>query len=660
MKNIFLQDEGPEPRGYRLKATRVIALSVTGLAVLTLLAVNPFSERAIVEIESDVILLLNDTLGQYAPWDWFVILGAHTGILFGVMVFLLALFAIEGWRMRRSDYGRVYGYGLLVILLALAVGFAVDVFSYRLAQRAAPWTMLGGLDDLRQFYTTEILTMSLSDGYVDGNLVAWCCAVVLLWNRAPRTATIMLGFIVVHGFSEVALGEQWPIAHLLALLVGALIGGAGLLRLDPLFANAERHMADFFVARAWRQLTPEGLSADSPAVSFEKARLVITGADLKERNRAMRRIWRKLVLREVLPVISLHPGEYVFSRKPPKESEAPFKPSRFVRFIRSPRGEVFVIKAAWRWSSPFGVPKRIRLYRLHARNTLALERLSFPVPRLYWVREGMMNFGLRRYFLLVEEFLPGRPLDRSSYEEASEAIRLLAQLHENKRIGWGAISETGKTSTEEYVWTYLRPRIMYLLNRVSRLYGSEWPSEMSTRIWSWFEAMVFGLMSDHPPPFRLIHGDVSRNNFIHSGDSVKMLDLLTLRYDWAGWEIVKATVSFSTKDDPWRHRIWQDYFQEAGNARWREFLRQSGIGVGCYVLWEYGHERAFGVKKGLYPGDPERFASRLHTIMHDRSLWGATPAETDWDRLNQLFNAPLGSLDSDLDGEGARIIEAAG
>lgn len=640
-----------------LHAGRVIALSVFGLIVVILLAVNPFSERAVVEIESDVVLLLNDMLGNVFLLDWFVILGGHTGILLGTMLLLLGTFAMEGWRIRRTDYGRLYGYGLLVVLFAFVVSGLVDKVSYQIGQRPAPWTVLGGLDDLRKFYTTEFLTMSLDDGYVDGNLLAWSCAVVLMWDRARRTAMIMLTFIVVHGFSEVALGEQWPIAHVLGLLIGAVIGGMGLLRLERVFANAERHMADFFVARAWRQMTPEGLSANSPAIAFEKPRVKLTGSE-HQKHWANNLIWLKLVRREVLPVISLQPGEYVLSRTPPQDSDSPFKPSRFVRFIRSPRGEVFVVKAAWRWSYPLTTPKRILLYRLHARNTLALERLNFPVPRLYWVREGTLNLGLRRFFLLVEEYLPGRPLDRRSYGEASDGIRLLAQLHDNKRVGWGAISESGKSSVEEYVWTNLRPRVMYSLNRISRYYGSKWPAELTTQIWGWFETLYFKLAGPDHPPFRLIHGDVSRNNFIRSGETVKMLDLLTLRYDWAGWEIIKATVSFSQAGEGWRGRLWEDYFQEAGNARWREFLRQSGVTAGYYILWEFAHERTFGIRQGHSPGEPEDFANRLYKLMHDESLWGEQPDQTDWQRLDRYFNAPLSESEPGESGK-AWIVDAA-
>jgi hypothetical protein len=518
--------------------------------------------------------------------------------------------------------------------------------------------VLGGLDDLRRFYTTDLLTMSLSDGYVDGNLLAWSCSVVLLWNRAPRTASLMLAFIVLHAFSEVSLGEQWPVAHVLAIFLGSAIGGFGLIRQERVFAEAERHVADFFVARAWRQLTPEGLSREPEAVALEKSQVVLRETSRQKKNRLDDGIWLKLVRREVLPVLSLQPGRYVLSRLPFKDTKEPFKRSPHVRFIRSPQGELFVVKAAWRWSYPFQVPKKIFRYRLHAKNTLTLERLNFPVPRLYWIREGMINFGMRRFLILVEEYLPGRPLDRAAYEETSEAIRLLARLHENKRIGWGAISEPGKNSVEEFVWTYLRPRIMYSLHRLQRLYGPAWSPDLSTTIWNWFEGEAFKLTGPDGPPFRLIHGDVTRNNFIRSGDSVKMLDLLTLRYDWAGWEIVKAAVSFSQKSESWRSQIWQDYFQEAGNARWREFLHQSGFAAGYYILWEFSHDRGFGIRSAEELPEPEVFARRLHTLIYDRAIWGTSPETTDWKRLNQLLSSPLGTLDSDHPESGARVLDA--
>lgn len=647
-----------DSRRLRLRADAIIGVALLGLSLISLLAAFPTTRSAMIAVESSLTLALNDTLGLFAPWDWFVILGAHPGILFAAMGSLLALFSIEGWLIRRSDYGRLYGYGLLVLLLAFGVGLVVDVVSFRLAQRISPWMVLGGVDDLRRFYTTDFLSMSTADGYVDGNLVAWSCAAVFLWNRARRTASVMLAFVTLHGFSEIALGEQWPVAHVLAVLIGMAIGGVGLLRHDALFAQAERHMEDFFVARAWRRLTPVTLRAEPSTPASLTSRVLLNRPRGPRGRQETERLWLRLIEREVLPVVSLQPGDYVLTRHPPLDLETRFKRSRYVRFLRTPRGEVFVVKAAWRWSSPLAPAGRILRYRLHARNAIALERLQFPVPRLYWVREGFMNFGLRRFFLLVEEFVPGRPLDRKSFDEVSGAIRLLAQLHENKRLAWGPISEAGTASVEQYIWTSLRPRIMYSLARLQKQYGSDWPPDLGPRVWGWFEAAAFRLAGPDGVPFRLTHGDVTRNNFLVAPDGMKMLDLLTLSYEWAGSEILKSCISFSHAQNDRRRDLWIAYFREAGDARWREFLRQSGVAAGFHLLREFAQGRAFASADPAALPAPDAFARRLHFLLTDVALWGASPDQTDWTTLDALLNRPLGSLRIDHPQRGARVLDA--
>lgn len=642
-----------------MRAEAVLVLAVFGLSAISVLAAFRTTRAAMVAVESFLTLLLNASLGSFAPWDWFVILCAHPGALYAVMMTLLALFAVEGWVIRRSHYGRLFGYGLVVLLIALAVGLVVDIVSFRLAQRVPPWIALAELDDLRRFYRTDFLSMSAADGYIDGNLVAWSCAVVLLWDRARRTAGAMLGFVALHAFGEIALGEQWPIAHVLAVLTGMGIGGAGLLHQDAVFAHAERRMEDFFVARAWRRLTPAAVRDDLPKVEVEGFRVLIDRPTERREQQIINRVWLRLVEREVLPVIALQPGDYVLSRSPSAHADVAIKRSRYVRFLRSPRGEIFVIKAAWRWGSPFKPASRILRYRLHARNAISLERLHFPVPRLYWAREGFLNFGLRRYFLLVEEFVPGRPLDRHSLEQSTGAIRLLAQLHENRRFSWGAVSESGRPSVEEYIWTSFRPRVMYCLDRLQKLYGPVWPADLSTRIWAGFEARAFRLSGPDAVPFRLTHGDVTRNNFLWTPDGAKMLDLLTLGYEWVGPEILKACISFATKPPAWRRELWLTYFREAGDARWREYQRQAGIAAAFFMLREFAQGRAFGDTRRSGLPDPEAFALRVNYALHEDSIWGASPAETDWQALDNLFNRPIGTLRIDRPERGATIVDAS-
>lgn len=651
MKSFF------DSRSCRLRPPWVIGISATLLGLLGMLGAFAPARDFLLHEESWLVLTLNESLEEYQLLDWFVIFWAHPGVLTATMAMLLAAFAIEGWRIRRKDYGRIYGYGFLVLLVTLGFALAVDRLSLRIAPRTAPWLALGGVEDLRQFYTTEFLSMTRLDGFVDGNLVAWSCAMVLLWNRARRLALMVAAFMALHAFSEIALGEQWPLAHLLAVTVGAGVGGVGLWRLEDIFARAEREMESFFVARAWRQLTPSGLGDVRP-VAATRSKVVFGRSGREGRLRGDERLWRRLIQRQVLPVISLEAGNYTVTRDPLTPERAPIKRSRYVRFVRTPREETFVVKAAWRWGMSLSPPRRIVRYRLHARNAIALERLQLPVPRVYWVHEGWMSPALRRYIVIVEEYVQGRPLDRNSFDEAVAAMRLLAQLHENKRVGWGPISAEGSASSEEFVWTYIRPRVMYALERCRQQFGTAWPADLSPRIWGWFETAAFRLLGREGIPFRLTHGDVTPDNFLISSGRLKILDLLTMGYEWGGWEAIKATMVFSRKHKDWRGALWQAYFHEAGEGRWREFLRHCGLSAGFFILRELAQGRAFSMRRGRELPPPEQLARRLKRIIQSGpSEWSVRPEATDWEAIGQLFHEPIGAEEPDSGPDsGARVL----
>ncbi len=126
-----------------------------------------------------------------------------------------------------------------------------------------------------------------------------------------------------------------------------------------------------------------------------------------------------------------------------------------------------------------------------------------------------------------------------------------------------------------------------------------------------------------------------------------MIDLVTPRYDWAGSEIIKAVIAFSNGTESHRSRIWQEYFRSAGPARWREFVNQAGFAVARYALREFSHHRAFGGRDSCAAPDSGQLERRFKTLIHVRSLWGAAPEFTDWNRLGTLLTAPLGTLESD-------------
>jgi hypothetical protein len=268
-----------------------------------------------------------------------------------------------------------------------------------------------------------------------------------------------------------------------------------------------------------------------------------------------------------------------------------------------------------------------------------------------------MSFGLRRYILIVEEFVHGRALDTADPKVAAAAMRLLARLHENKRLSGGPLAEPEGAPPEKYIWSVQHPRVMAYLSRLQRAYGPAWPADLTDRVWRWMEAPMFDLAGRDGIAFRLTHDDVSPNNFLQTADGIRMLDLLTMKYAWVGPELIQAALAFGDDSPQSRSAVWQVYFQEAGEGRWREFLRQSGVAAGLFVLRELAQGRAFLPSGADALPDPEWLAARLRRIICDSAeLWGDSPAQTDWSRLADLFGQPLDPALDRFDPQGVRIL----
>jgi hypothetical protein len=626
-------------RSYAYGALGISAAVLLALFVLKLL---PATNAWLIAAEEGATRSFNALLGRRSVLDWAVILSSSDEWIIFCFVIGLVSLLVEGWLTRTRHYGRLFGFALFTVALTVATEEMGDKISDLIEHRDSPWVVLSGLTDLREIHEDgeEAIDMPDECGFPDENVMGWSCLAILLLLRAPRTAVFTLVTLAIYLGAHLAMGTRWMLDMTTALFAGPLIAGAALVTLDRPVNWLERKTEEGFLLVFWRSLaTVEGLrgqpraEGETPDDPFRRPRL----AQMKLRERQ----WHRLVRREVLPTLNISFEEYRLLRHPPGEHGSEVRPSPYVRFLVAPNREILVVKSAWRFGTFFHQPGRVARYATSARYNVALERLGLPVPRLYWSKEGTRTGGLRRYSLLIEEFIDGRPLDTTNETEIRKAMGLIARLHSNTRASWGSLLDTEPNARGQFIWQQLRPRVYVAMREMSRWYGKNWPNDLTYRTWKLFEEEAERALSGSAA-FRLTHGDVTARNFLVAGERIVMIDFITLAFDLVGVEIIKAAVGLTREDPALRRAAWISYFEAAGPERWQEFLKQSKLSVLLYFLRELSHRRAGGVQKGKKPANPEEILSWLQSVSQESaSLWGTQSAETDWESLTRMLEGSV-------------------
>ncbi|MCH8334100.1 aminoglycoside phosphotransferase family protein [Candidatus Sumerlaeota bacterium] len=353
-------------------------------------------------------------------------------------------------------------------------------------------------------------------------------------------------------------------------------------------------------------------------------------------------IWKYLISRRVAPLIGGSGSEFEVARLPMGAEKGHYRRSRYVRFVHFNDGDPIVVKGAWALPPFLGRLSRLKRFRQSAQNSMVLERFGINAPHLYGTIEGSAFLGWLRYYLLVEEFVQGRSLDRLSSKETNEAISMLARMHDQARSFWGLATETNLPPRPDYLREVLKPRVMRVARVVRRWYRRQWPSRFSDRLWEIIAKSAPASLSEGGLPFRLIHGDVTPHNVVFTPRGVRMLDLVTVRYDLPGPEIIESILALTKKGTPLRRQVWRTYFDRAGPDRWREFLDQSAVSLLYFGFRELSKRRALGLSKGAPDPKPETIAEWLLELeRRSPEIWGSQPAETDFDLLGDLLFEPL-------------------
>ena len=527
-------------------------------------------------------------------------------------VAILGALLWESWSLRFKDYGRTFGHAVFALFIGIAAGIIAWVVGV-LFHGLGIWNI-----------------------HPEALIAGWGALCLCLFTGARRTGVVCAILLACY-----AIGWHTPASpgmgnEISGLLAGILVGIPALLSLQGMKTWMERkaeRLFLFFFSGSLIHLSGgiknNGSGPPHPFSSHRKPGDSRLG----------------LIHKEVIPLMNPSRIDYKVLDKPPGVNpDRKWEGSRYVRFLRFADGRIYVVKIARGAGGFFHRPRRIARYYESALCATSLESLGFPVPRVYFLKEGITSLGLKRYILIVEEYINGTPLEPSNPDHVERAVRILARLHSHKRDGWGVPRHPGIKVGSSYIWRVLRPRVLYNIRRISRWYGKEWPEKMTERIWKLFETEALRLFQDGGISYRLIHGDVECQNFLVSGDgkTVWLIDFLTVRFDLAGAEIVSAAFQLTRGFPRHRPKAWNAYFESAGHERWAEFLKQANLSLAFFGLRELAHWRALGVKRHAPPPSVELVIKWLEGLFQlEAGIWGDKPTDTNWAEISELIQGKL-------------------
>lgn len=612
-----------------------LLFGITGtlFALCYLIATLNLTEEFVYVIEVKIFGAARSTFGRTLGWDLFFTLAGSKWTYFTAVGLGVLGLIVEGWHRRYKDYGRCYGFVLMSAVGALGAHQVCDFVSDSV-ERPAPWTILGKVP-LSPDISKDLVDDWKDSGVPEENLVTWMFLLVVFRRRLPGTTVggILMATVFVAG--QVMMGYQWIGTMLISGLLGLMTGGLWIFAMQKPLHWAERKSEEAFVALFWRYFQRGDfgvLAADRKSVQLHS----------KSRVKSREALWHKMIESRVLPMLAPGNKGYKLEKDPPVIGDTPSRSSRYVRFLLLPGGEVLVVKLARRLRGILTVPRRIRGYEESARASVLLERLGIPVPRTYWMESHPpQTFGLWHLFFSVEEFLVGRPLEKTNSEEIARAMEVLARLHANVGQKWGSITHDKTRSLSLYLLQYLRPDVQFFLNKISALAGGHGlPREINDWALAEMETEFLGLAKKRTDlAFRLIHGDVTYRNFLFDAKGTPhLIDFVTVRYDLFAGEVIKSAICLTDGTLDSVKSAWCAYFAAAGEDRWEEFLDQGLLGLQFYALREFAHGRIALRKRADAVERTEaavRWLRDLFALKQD--VWGKTPAETDWMRILALL-----------------------
>jgi hypothetical protein len=618
------------PDTFRTWGRIYLGIGLGGLLLFYSSGLFPSGQAMISRTEAGVFFTLNQMLGLNPVWDWTVLITASDFWAKSCYVAAAIVFTIRAWKNSELDYGRTFGYLAFMAIVVFLTEQTADFVADNL-DRVLPWKS-GVIERIKADYDADFFEMYQHEGIVDDTASALFCLNFMMLVRSPKTTAVSFGMLAAYVFSSILVGSQWLTIQIASAFVGATAAGVALTYGGRGIEHCEREISKLFVASVGRLMlgrrffgsTEAGRTGEFRRKMLEPARAVSA--------QGTEQFWTGVVMPQAVRLLNADPDTAVLYPSPKMTTDRQ-KSSRRVRFLRTGDGATYVIRAEKRTGGVFPKSPSFSRFMDSVKNNVYLEQMGLPVARVVWAREGIDRMGTRSYFFAIEEHLDCRPLDGRSRDELRAAMALLARMHGRTLAQWGGLHDGKRRNRVEYVLEFLRGNFMYWLRRTERQYGAGPTPGNADRIWKSLEREAIRVLEDERTAFRLIHGDVSpRNLLVDRNGSIRMVDLLTVRGDLPGWEIVKACVSM-TRDCPENcPAAWEAYFEAAGEERWEAFRVESRLGFAVFALRELAHRR---IGLGKLPPESEKARSRIEGWI-DGLLgppcvaWGDSPGETDW------------------------------
>ncbi len=610
-----------------------IALSL----VLYILATAPGTDLLLFDFEVGLYRAFESTEGATRGWDWTLLV---TGSLWwlGLILFAAAMSVLHlGWIRRRKHFGRDYGYAVIALVVTCTSAVLFEEWSEEIP-RSAPWTLTEGAEhDLAETHSPDFINFhartDLLNGVVFSSVLLW----LLLMPRFFAPSLIILFGVVTHSFGRLALGSDWLTSLLISWSAGFVAAGAMLAWCSGLFRWAERKSERIFVRLFWRFLFSRSKRNLRHVLSSPRHRKMWEYKVQQDFHRQAK-AWKSVVERRLLPLMAPGVAEYKLLETPPDATAADSR-SPYVRFLHLKDGPIYVVKMARRTGLNIGRPGRIERYNRSVRNTIAVDSLGVPVPRVYWATETVERFGFVRTFIGVEEFIDGLAFDPSNADQAKAAAQALAKLHSIQSGTWRTPDEIVEQPLP-YSLIRVRPEVMMTLRKIGKKIGFDMePHE--EMLWQILEKLLDDV-DRLQVKWRLIHGDFTKWNLIfREGKPPCFIDLVDMRYDISGPEALKASRIVGREDVPNRQLFWETYF--ANGPDWEEFLKQASWSLSFLLLREMAHSRV-EVSKSVPREDREKVVlERIRFALSlPRETWGDSPRDTDWQRIDKLFSPMAG------------------
>lgn len=601
------------------------------MLVLYSVGLIPAVQKLLSALETHVFFAMNKLLGRNPVWDWTILLTASDFwiALTNVCSFLILIY--YGWKKRTDDYGRIFGHLVFILLVVIITEETADVIADNL-HRVLPWKA-GVADEIKASFHADFFKMHRDEGIVDDATSSLSCLFFLAFIRAPRPALMILLMISMYVLSGIIAGTQWVTVQFSSWLMGSFFAGLALTYSAGIRRWLEHKSSDLFItsmSHIFFENKLRGFSEPKTRAPFIRQ---VTAKFRQLKINTKRSFWEKTIMPKALEVLNANPASAKLYTSPRLTMEK-VKSDKRIRFLDAD-GKLFAVRAVRYRGGIYRTSPRYLHFITSVKNNLFLERLGFPVARVFWTQEGITNFGFRNYFFAIEEYLTLRPLNPALAQEIDHSMELLAQLHAHTSEYCGEINAHHTRSY--YLLRYLRGDINYYLKKIARTGHLEFSSGDFDIIWKLFEVEAIAVLNDTNLRFRLIHGDVSPNNFCAGKDSsIYMVDFLTLQYDLAGHEIIKACVSLTRLFPEHCHHAWIAYFRHAGSERWKEFLLQSRLAFARFALRELAHQRV-----ALEIGDTDvktQIQNWIKNLFHlGDSIWGQNPNETDWKKIFKIL-----------------------